>query len=488
MVAHVAIAAAAIYDGFMRKISGLVSVSGKAGFAVSSSLFLRLVTGGMVAATALWIGWLNHMTPLMADDWCMALSGWRQIPGFLYAHYFVWGGRIPAQLVATVFLQLDKSVFDVANTLALLMLLFLMSFMAAGRSVFAPGNGMRGPATWLAAFCLLWLGLPAFGEVVFWLSGSANYLWTTLVLMLFLAPYIHLAMGRGDLFFARPRLAAFLWPLVGFIAGWTNENAAPSVFVLAGFLALYVRFVAHEALPRWAIVSPLALGAGFAALALAPGNMVRLHSGPFDAYLARGFFERILHFSSRFPKYVLFLCWPVWLAFLLVFILRARTKTAADTRTRDVAIILASGVFLNVGALVLSPYVEKRALTAGIALLITAVLLLAQNLTPRLCAALAAAALLAALPSFFSTNLKYRNTAEILHRQNEALALCRVDGPAATACPLPTPTGLADAHYTVSRFGEVSAEPDNWVNVCRARRSGVSAIRRLYVVEASALN
>ena len=40
----------------------------------------------------------------------------------------------------------------------------------------------------VASFCLLWMNLPVFGQVVLWQVGAINYFWSLTALLVFIAP------------------------------------------------------------------------------------------------------------------------------------------------------------------------------------------------------------------------------------------------------------------------------------------------------------
>ena len=52
-----------------------------------------------------------------------------------WSHYFTWGGRTPSMFFIQLFVWMGKGWFDIANTLAYVLLMLLMYWMAAGRIV-----------------------------------------------------------------------------------------------------------------------------------------------------------------------------------------------------------------------------------------------------------------------------------------------------------------------------------------------------------------
>ena len=115
--------------------------------------------------------------------------------------------------------------------------------------------------------------LRMYGEVVFNIVSSANYLYTTTLVLMFLLPY-RISIAR-DLTLHW----ALLWPLMvvlGVLAGWSNENTAAAVATGLGLLLLYN--LKQRRLKFWQCVGYAAFLVGFALLVFARGNQARLDS------------------------------------------------------------------------------------------------------------------------------------------------------------------------------------------------------------------
>lgn len=132
---------------------------------------------------------INSFTPLLGDDYTYSfgLKGKRiqnlwDVVERQYDHYFSWGGRSIAHTLAQTFLLMPKFVFNIANSLVFVLLVFLMYFHARAKN---RDNMM----ILITIPLLLWLFVPVFGADCFWLIGSFNYLWTTVIILLFLLFY-----------------------------------------------------------------------------------------------------------------------------------------------------------------------------------------------------------------------------------------------------------------------------------------------------------
>jgi len=216
---------------------------------------------------------LNHLTPLLADDYCYSfllgtedrLTNFGDIFKSLTAQYTNTGGRVVGHFFAQLFLMLDKSIFNIANSLIYVLFLFLIYFHI---------NAYKKINVGLFIFVSfsVWYFTPAFGESVLWLTGACNYLWCSTFILLFLLPY--------RLYSANPERFKFnavltvLFSLFGIIAGCTNENTGGAMIVAVCLFFLYCKRNKIK-IPMWSIFGFCTALTGYLFLMAAPGNYVR---------------------------------------------------------------------------------------------------------------------------------------------------------------------------------------------------------------------
>jgi Family of unknown function (DUF6056) len=411
-----------------------------------------------------WVLVTSLLVPYVADDWCLIQPSWPAIFSHLHEIYVHWTGRLPAHFMAMGFLHSDKWFFDFANALCFAFTVSLVGRVAVGCWWRADIN--------LAAFALLLFGLPAFGEAVFWVTGSANYLWTTAGVLLFLMPFVDLSLGR-PLQGYKPLLQS-LWPLLGIFSGWTNENTAPAALVIAA-LCLAISYRRRREVPLWLLVSGLCMAVGFVALVLAPGNFERLHAGLFADFLKKSFGERLVHFAEASPKHFLSRFWPIWL-----FVIAALGTLYMHNKPRKEELgavcVFLVGFVLAVGALVLSPYVEKRALTGAAVFLTVAGLIAADLRLTRLRAWGITLLFLGALSVLCCAWVvaQYYSASKVQAEQRQQVAACKAEG---TACAISNYPGKANRFFILPAFGNLSADLSDWINLCRAKQEKVFSIR-----------
>ena len=216
---------------------------------------------------------LNWLMPLHRDDYDYALvwettkhlASMDDIFLSLYRHYLMHGGRMVAFFTQESFLIHDKIWFDFANALVFLGLILLLIWHSM-RRVTLCFNSWKV----LAAFLLVWLAIPHFGEVAVWMCGSVVYLWTGFWGFLFLLPYNLYFAGQ---FHKKGIITGVILFLMGLLAGWSVENMSVTFNGIA-FLSILYCLKTHQ-LKGWMVSGFLGSALGFLLLLAAPGNYVR---------------------------------------------------------------------------------------------------------------------------------------------------------------------------------------------------------------------
>ena len=285
-------------------------------------------TGLVATAVFAFMFALNHFMPLHRDDYDYAMI-WKtgahiaSLSDVIFSgtqHYLLHGGRTVTVFCLQLFLRLGKTAFDIANALMFLALITLVTMHARRALTF-----WHAPRLFAAAAFLLWLSLPHFGEVAVWKSGSTVYLWSAVPAFLFLLPYNlvlkHPATGtRTRCTWAVPPMF-----LLGILAGWSIENLAVTVVVVAFGTALYL-WKQHGFLPAWMIAGALGALTGLVGLVAAPGNYVR-----YDVQGAgKGLLAHIGNQIAGQGEMVLYLL-PVLLLILTAWRIYRRSLAGMDT-------------------------------------------------------------------------------------------------------------------------------------------------------------
>lgn len=232
-----------------------------------------LITGALVFFGLL-VFILNVKTPFQWDDFRLTqiwpnedglkVQSFRDILISQYNHYYTWGGRILVHIVAQYLVFIEPLKADILNTLVYLIYVTLIYYHIKGKT-------KHDFVVFIGVNILVYFLQPVFGETILWLTGSANYLWGTSVILLFMLPYRMYDAEKPARYTILKCIGMFI---LGIMAGWTNENtAAAMLFMLVIFVAFYK--VKKWRIPSWALAGLAGALAGYFIMILAPGNFMR---------------------------------------------------------------------------------------------------------------------------------------------------------------------------------------------------------------------
>lgn len=218
---------------------------------------------------------INYLTPAVADDFYyrgylknfpdggdnVLKTFWQLLRGF----YNSWSGRVMGYTFMVVFNIIPPVVFDLINSAAYIFLVYL---------IYKISNFGKKPD--LKLFILinifLWIFIPDYGQIMFWTSGSANYLYPAVFDLIVLLVFRKYSFEKGQCF------KCILWILpaliLGIIAGCGMENISAGMIII---LTLYMVVFIKNKIVLNPMVTTLYLGciAGYCILFFSPGNSAR---------------------------------------------------------------------------------------------------------------------------------------------------------------------------------------------------------------------
>lgn len=175
--------------------------------------------------------------------------------------------------------------------------------------------------------------MPAFGQDLLWVTGAANYLWLSIIPLLFL--YFLRLYGQKPMQWMTSWWMGIVLFVLAFLSGWSNEHISVMVFIAAlGYMYLYKR--KYNRMPKFIIASIIGIGIGCCFLWLAPGNFVRLGQPSSIGVIVNqmvGNALSILNYESTLPL-------------LIVFVLLV-PRVKEDSGLRNLAIIFLAGIILS---------------------------------------------------------------------------------------------------------------------------------------------
>ena len=303
---------------------------------------------------------LNLLTPLIADDYSYSFifGTNKRIHNILDVfnsqaiHYMTWGGRSISHFIAQVFLMMPKVIFSICNSIVYTIVVYLIYKIISDK---------ERPLLVLLIHLLLYFCLPVFGQNCIWLIGSCNYLWTTMFILLFI------------LLFKKKRkdnlLSIILMFILGFIAGWSNENSSFALIVITFLTILVTR---KDKINKWKISGLIGNIVGFLVMILAPGNYVRNAGIVDDMPFFNKILDRTITYTGNIVRFMLPL---IILAIVLVTIYVYKKK-----KINKSVFIFFIGSFFAVYSMLLSPQFPERSWLSPVLFLVIGNMILINDL------------------------------------------------------------------------------------------------------------
>ena len=231
---------------------------------------------------------LNVLTPLLSDDYFNAFvwpagSGMHSILpdtvrkvtsvsdifDSLKAYYFSWGGRVFGQFFMDLFVWKGKFFFNFVNAFMAVLLIAEIYWISHEGKITADFNCSY--ILWI--FFALWSFNVGFIDTFLWLAGSCDYLWSMVMLLAFLLPYIQNYYDTNS--FRKEKLKYNIYMfLLGILSGCSRETL---VFLIILVLSYWL-FLCKKSdnLQSWKLFGLIGLCIGYGILLGAPGNFTRL--------------------------------------------------------------------------------------------------------------------------------------------------------------------------------------------------------------------
>lgn len=314
---------------------------------------LAVVSGGLLCGGLAFLA-LNQ--PWVSDDFSGML--WlKDHPGFWdYVSYWyqTWTGRFSSTAFSWLALQI-RPVYGLALWLGMLLLVIMIFAVARGR---LPRRSRADLAVVGLLLLLVWYGMPALEETMFWTSGSLVYMWPAVFSLVFLYQY---RRWEGDPAATRTHGIA-AWPaIIGMLAlgvwvGGSHEQVLVACLLYLGIVGLRA-LAAHRlaTIPTRLYAGGFGLALGGAISLVAPGNGARLDAipsfGPGETALAAVKF--LVHMTVEWLPPL----WP-WLLCLMLLAVPALMRPDGGS-TSQAGRSAASWMWAVLGLATISPLLVK---------------------------------------------------------------------------------------------------------------------------------
>lgn len=312
----------------------------------------------------------NHWTPYAADDYSYMFNlsdGSRmtsigQIFSSLAVHYTKYGnGRLISHFFVMLFLIGSKWIFNLVNAFLFVLLILSIYHLTSHKKACSL-------LLFFAIPTLLWLYMPAYGQIFLWMDGSINYMWSYLFALIFLSVYIALLRGNS---LSKQTWKLILFCVFTFLFGNYSENVSFSV-IFTGFILLCITMYGQKSFRKLFIyVLPIVCGAlGYLILLLSPSGSAKFSENLSLSLLFKNAIE-------IFTEYYNACRIPLILFFVLLGI-------AIYHKLNKTEILIALSFFfisiISSGMLMIASYLPERSLANGIVFLLIGIVQLLQLL------------------------------------------------------------------------------------------------------------
>lgn len=254
-------------------------------------------------------------------------------------HFKNWGGRCVTHGILQLTLMMGEFGADVLNVVMTLLLAYMICVMAQKKNWKA----------YFMAFALLYAWNANVKMSMFWQSGAVNYVYSTVWILLFFYLFINEWQDGKEQY----KLLKIFAPIIGVLAGWSNENMGPTCFLLALATIVYCVRWKKEKIKAWMLMACMGAFVGSVLVVAAPGNFAR-SSVIEKKGLLETIWERIYSMLCAGTDYLFPMC------LILVMIILIKCVCIKD-RLKKHHIVLLISIILSYGAMVLSPHYPDRA-------------------------------------------------------------------------------------------------------------------------------
>lgn len=382
-----------------------------------------------ILALYLLIAIIAFYTPLHSDDFpysTMGLSLERHVQ-----HYLTWSGRVVADYTSTLILSTQSHLFKaLINSLGSALLIYNIALLPS--AINKNRNHKKASFIAVVIFLLYWLSNPNIGQVMFWVVGSANYMWTSLLIIYFIRKNLEYREKKQD------NLATLIFLFfIGILAGCTNENTCITLVLCMLAIAIYYR-LAYGSCGKGIIISLISSGIGSLIMLLAPGNFMRASGASLEGWRNLSLLEKIhKHFYTVMPEVIGY----IWLA-IIVFIFSLVALLLDQEKKSKQMIYLAALMFmaflLSNAVMVASPGYPLRAMNGQLIFLLCslAVILYSNQKLFYFTVPVYLIVLIALfIPSYYSMFLAYKQTYLQSFVRSDLIKQAKLEGKAEVNIP-----------------------------------------------------
>ena len=316
---------------------------------------------------------LNSKTMLVSDDFpyhfvfsrepsadTKFITNPIEIFGSMATHWRIWGGRVSVHYLLQFAFMFGTNFFNIVNS-AMFVLLGILIYKHIN-------NTKEIKLSYLITiYATIFLFVPQPASTIMWKSGSANYLWSSVLILcmtlIFKKHYDNLDSIKDNYL-----NMILLFPL-GLIVGCSNENTGCAL-ILVEILFIIAYKIKYKHIPKWSKTALTATIIGYLFLVSSPGNYKRSEiMYPNVSYSIEDIFNYILKITRLSYKYLKEILIITIISIVLTYKEKYNIKEAIHNHALQIIFLVLA--LVSIYSLIISPaYPERCWMFAFIYLLI----------------------------------------------------------------------------------------------------------------------
>ena len=264
-------------------------------------------------------------------------------------HWRLWGGRVTVHFLLQFAFMLGRTFFDIFNSIMFVVLgIMIYLHIVNDKKIKIP--------LLITIYAVIFLFVPQPGSTILWKSGSANYLWSS-VLMLIMTLIFKKHFDNEDSI-KDTSLNAILLFLYGLFIGCANENSGCALIV-AIILFIIAYKIKYKNIPKWCYYALTGTVASYIFLLLSPGNYIRTQEMyPGVKYGLTNLVDYTLKITRLTNEYIGVILFIAIISF--VFIISKKKNLKEYVSNYGIQTIFFCYSLISIYSLVLSPAYPER--------------------------------------------------------------------------------------------------------------------------------
>jgi len=180
-------------------------------------------------------------------------------------HWNLWGGRVVVHFLLQLSFIFGIWFFNIINSV-----MFIMLGILIYKHIIYNKKDVN-LLLLIFIYASIFIFVPQPGSTILWKSGSANYLWSSVLILFITLKYRNNFIKSDE---KSNVIKNILYLVYGIIVGCCNENAGCALIVCI-ILFMICNKIKTKVIPKWMIFNLVGTVCGYIFLLIAPGNYIR---------------------------------------------------------------------------------------------------------------------------------------------------------------------------------------------------------------------